>query len=57
METHVDSGMFFKELDERQIGVLVGLLEDMAEIWLRRFDAPRRIWETWRPEIDTPSRV
>jgi len=32
VETHVDAGMFFQELYEREIGVLVGLFEDVAKI-------------------------
>jgi len=32
VQAHVDAGMFLQEFDEWQIGVLVGLLEYVAEI-------------------------
>ena len=35
MEAHVDAGMLFKKLDERQIGIFVSLLKHMAEITAR----------------------
>jgi hypothetical protein len=32
VQAHVDARMFFQELDEWQIGILIGLFEHVAEI-------------------------